>query len=324
MNLRLLLNFIAIVERGSVSLAAQSIGVTQQSLRAQVAVLEVELGAFLLHRSSRGVKTTDAGQILYRHARSIVQQLEIARDDVRRSGDIVYGTVVVGMAASSAEMLAVPLLQRLRSEFPGIRVQIAIHPSQHLEDLLLSGRVDLALSFVGRSGSAAKTRLVAQEELYFVSSCSNVAWEHCESAVDIRDIATVPLLMPARPHSVRLIVDDAALEQRTSLNIIAELNSSPLLLDAVMSGLGSTVLPWSGLTNYRALSKLHVLPFKEPVKRKLGFSFSRVLPPTKPAQIVEGLLDEMISAFCDSGGWRGVHRLCAQARYGDLVMQHAL
>ena len=324
MNLRLLLNFIAIVERGSVSLAAQAVGVTQQSLRAQLAVLEAELGAFLLHRSSRGVTPTDAGQILYRHARSIVQQLEIARDDVRRSGDIVCGTVIVGMAASFAEMLAVPLIQRLRSEFPGIRIQIALHPSQQLEDLLLSGRVNLALNVVGHFGSVAKTRLVAQEELYLVSSCTNVAWEHDESVFDIRDIATVPLLMPARPHSVRVIVDNAALEQKMSLNIIAELNSSPLLLDAVMSGLGSTVLPWSGIANYRALSKLHVRPFKEPVKRKLGFSFSRVLPPTKPAKIVEGLLDEMISAFCDSGIWRGVHRLCAQERYGDLVMQHAL
>lgn len=321
MNVRLLLNFIAVVDRGSVCLAAQSIGVTPQSLSAQVAVLETELGAFLLHRSPTGVTPTEAGQVLYRHACSVVQQLEIARDDVRRSADMVCATVVVGMSASAAEMLAVPLLQRLRGEFPGIRVQVMLRPSRHLEDLLLSGRVDLALNFAGRSGSATRTRPVAQEELYLVSSCRNVAWLRGEAGFDIRDIATVPLLMPPRPHSVRLIIEDAALEQRTSLNLVAELDSSPLLLDGVIGGLGSTVMPWSVLANYRALSRLHVRPFREPLRRMLGISFSRVLPPTKPAQIVENLLDETISAFCDSGSWRGVHRLREQGRVEDSSYQ---
>jgi DNA-binding transcriptional LysR family regulator len=76
MQLRHLRYFVRIVEAGSFSRAAATIHVAQPALSQQIAELEEELGVSLLHRSTRGVRPTAAGETLFREAAAILQQME--------------------------------------------------------------------------------------------------------------------------------------------------------------------------------------------------------------------------------------------------------
>ena len=79
MDLRQLRYFIAIVEQGSFSKAAETLNVAQPALSLHVRNMEAELGSALLFRSPQGVVATEAGEILIRHARIVIDQLSIAR-----------------------------------------------------------------------------------------------------------------------------------------------------------------------------------------------------------------------------------------------------
>lgn len=93
MNLRRLKYFVKIVDIGSLTQAAEVLHIAQPALSQQVATLEGELDQQLLIRTKRGVTPTEAGKILYTHARTILRQCEQAQlavgnvgPDIKRTG----------------------------------------------------------------------------------------------------------------------------------------------------------------------------------------------------------------------------------------------
>ncbi len=79
MNLRRLKYFVKIVDTGSLTRASEVLHIAQPALSQQLATLEGEFNQQLLIRTKRGVIPTDAGQVLYHHAQSILKQCEFAR-----------------------------------------------------------------------------------------------------------------------------------------------------------------------------------------------------------------------------------------------------
>src|SRR6056297_3665676 len=100
MDVRQLGYFIAVAEHGSLASAAHSIGIAQPSLSIQIKNLEGRLGTQLLVRSPRGVSLTDAGQVLLKHARFVLEAVERAKEEVRQAGVTPAGKVVFGMPSS--------------------------------------------------------------------------------------------------------------------------------------------------------------------------------------------------------------------------------
>jgi LysR family transcriptional regulator, nitrogen assimilation regulatory protein len=129
------------------SKAAQKLYVAQPSLSQQIAGLETELKTKLLLRSAQGVKPTTAGSALYRHARLVLRQIDQIREDVREDSGSEAGAVAVGLPTTVAAILALPLFERIRKRFPGIRLQLFESMSGYISELLPNGRLDLALLF---------------------------------------------------------------------------------------------------------------------------------------------------------------------------------
>jgi DNA-binding transcriptional LysR family regulator len=98
-DLRQLRHLVAIIDAGSLSRAAALVHVAQPALSLQVAALEAELGTRLLDRSSAGVGPTPAGRRLYRHAQTILRQVDAARADVA-CAEAISGRVSVGLPTS--------------------------------------------------------------------------------------------------------------------------------------------------------------------------------------------------------------------------------
>ena len=77
MDIRAMRYFVAIVDHGSLTRAAEMVCVAQPALSQQLAALEDEFGVPLVHRGAKGVRPTEAGKTLYRHVRNILRQVEI-------------------------------------------------------------------------------------------------------------------------------------------------------------------------------------------------------------------------------------------------------
>jgi LysR family transcriptional regulator, nitrogen assimilation regulatory protein len=248
MDTRRLSAFVKIVDTGSLTRAADNLHVAQPALSQQVAALEAHFGKRLLIRSKRGVIPTEAGIALYRHAQIILRQLSQARTDVGQSMQTVAGAVSLGLAPYSAgAALALPLLRLVRERYPGIVLHINENFGGVISELVMTGKMDMALIYQPGQIRGLKFELMFEEELFLLSSHRPGSLQSEE--VHLAALEGMPLLLPSRIHTIRKLVDSAFERAGITPNLVAEIESATTLASAVDSGIGATILPWSSASD---------------------------------------------------------------------------
>ena len=98
MDLRLVSYFLEVVERGSVSAASKALRVGQPSLSRQISKLEREMGVALFVRHARGVEPTWYGEVLVRHARNAISELQEAQQEIAnlKAGTTGHASIAMG------------------------------------------------------------------------------------------------------------------------------------------------------------------------------------------------------------------------------------
>lgn len=125
MKLTALNTLVAAVEEGSLRGAARRVGVSQPALTKIIRELELELGAALLQRTSRGVLPTPQGKVLYERAVKARRELSLAVDEIKQMGGKMVGHVHLG-AVPLAVMLLIPeTLRTFGKEFPDIVLRVS-------------------------------------------------------------------------------------------------------------------------------------------------------------------------------------------------------
>jgi len=137
----------AIAEQGSFTAAAHSLGYTQPAISQMVRRLEGRIGTPLVERQGRTVRLTQAGQVLARHAVTVLTLLETAEQELSSIAGLESGRVRVAAFPSSTAALVPQALRDLRSEHPNIEIQLTeAEPPESLA-ALRDGRCDLAVAF---------------------------------------------------------------------------------------------------------------------------------------------------------------------------------
>jgi DNA-binding transcriptional LysR family regulator len=130
-------------ERGTLGAVAAALGYSPSAVSQQLTLLEKEAGARLFEKAGRGVRLTDAGRLLARHAQVLLAAAEAAEADLAALSGAVRGTVRAAGLQSAARRLLVPAVARVMAEHPQVRVEISeLELEQGLPGLRL-GAVDL-------------------------------------------------------------------------------------------------------------------------------------------------------------------------------------
>jgi LysR family hca operon transcriptional activator len=145
MELRHLRYFVAVVEEGSLTTAAERrLHTSQPSLSRQIRDLEYQVGAELLSRSVHGVELTAAGKAFLDHARLALAQVDAAVEAARKAAHPARKTFAIGFQTGH-EMNWLPrAMHVLRDELKSIQVTVTSDYSPDLAEALLRGRLDLA------------------------------------------------------------------------------------------------------------------------------------------------------------------------------------
>jgi len=145
MELRHLRYFVAVVEEGSLTTAAERrLHTSQPSLSRQIRDLEYQVGAELLSRSVHGVELTAAGKAFLDHARLALTQVDAAVEAARRAAQPARKTFAVGFQTGH-EMNWLPrVMHVLHDELKNIEVKVSSDYSPDLAEALVRGRLDLA------------------------------------------------------------------------------------------------------------------------------------------------------------------------------------
>lgn len=148
--------FVRVVESGSFSAVARSAGIGQPAISKQVTALEAHLGAQLLHRTSRSLSLTEAGQDFYESAVRLIDNLEAAESRVGRGQSAPSGLIRVTVAPVFGRLYIVPRLQEFFTRYPDIVVETVV--TDRVLNLVEEG-VDLAI----HNGDLKDSTLIARK-----------------------------------------------------------------------------------------------------------------------------------------------------------------
>lgn len=292
MNLRRLKYFVKIVDIGSLTQAAEVLHIAQPALSQQVATLENELDQQLLIRTKRGVTPTEAGKILYSHARTILRQCEQAQTAVINAGQVLSGQVSIGLApGTAASSLTMPLLQTVRDQFSEVLVYLHENSGSSLNEKVMNGQLDMAVLYDRAPTAGINSMALMKEELYLVGATD------CPGAsVDLADVAQMSLFLPRDYSAVRKRVDEAFSLRRLSARIIGEIESISTLTAAISSGMGVTVLPESAARSLVGSTNAWMARINSPsLSLPLSLNISARLPLSPSAQAVKNILLSLLN-----------------------------
>lgn len=242
MDIRQLRYFIAIVEAGAISRAAETLRVAQPALSQHVIAMEAEFGVKLLRRGPRGVAPTEEGLRLLDQARLIDAQFAALPEQVRGGSAVPRGEVRFGMPGTVSEQLGVPLIEAARRRYPGIRIRIAEAMSGFVLDWLREGTVDIAMLYnvanerrlVMHRALTEDIRLFGRPDMKDAPSGTTVG---LSAALDL------PLIVPGPAHGLREVIDAGAVSIGRHVDPAIEIDSYRQIKRLAARGLAFGLLP---------------------------------------------------------------------------------
>jgi DNA-binding transcriptional LysR family regulator len=146
LDVRRMMALLEVSRQGSFSRAAQALGYTQPAVSRQIALLERESGATLVDRRPDGVRLTDAGRILVRHAEAIVARLGEARAEIQAVSGLERGSLRLSTFTSAAATMVPLAITAFRERLPGIDLSVLVVDTAVVLETIRGGDVDIALS----------------------------------------------------------------------------------------------------------------------------------------------------------------------------------
>src|ERR687887_2166448 len=138
-----------VARHGSFSAAAEALSFTQSAVSQQIAALEREAGTTLVQRSARGVRLTEAGEAVVRHAEAIMARLAEAKAELEAIAGLRGGRVRMAAFESAAATLMPPAIAEYRTRHPAVELSMVLAEPEDSLPQLRAGELELSVIFGG-------------------------------------------------------------------------------------------------------------------------------------------------------------------------------
>lgn len=193
--------FMAVVNCGSFSAAAQLCFVTQPSLSMQIKNLEEELGVILLDRTKKPVIPTEAGAVVIDNARKAIKAFNYVRESVSEIKGDISGTLRLGVIPTIAPYLLPAVLSEFALKFPKAEIELHEMVTADIVTALNRDAIDAALVSSGTcTGSMIETELFNDKFYVYVSPHNDLM---ARSNIRLEDINPKEVVLPSEDHCIR-------------------------------------------------------------------------------------------------------------------------
>jgi len=303
MELRQLRYLAEIVDAGSVSRAAGRLRITQPALGMQIRKLEDELGLKLLMRHSRGVMPTEAGAVLCGRAKAILRDIDRARRDVVDHTAAPRGTVALGFTTSMGLALVPALVELMKTELPGVTLELVEGVSDTIIDAVLHDRLMLGFSTRRKHTDAIAYEPLMTEDPVLIGRADDPLAS--ERPIRFAHAARHPLVLPRPTHKIREAAEDAARALGIALTIAYELDTVSLKKEIILTSGGYTILPYTAVHREVQEGKLFARRIFQPaLSETLYLARSRRNPETRAAAAIRTLIRRVVDDAIADRRWR--------------------
>jgi LysR family cyn operon transcriptional activator len=238
--------------------AAESFYISQPTLSIHIQQLEEELGLPLFNRIGRNVRLTEAGNVFLDQARKSVRELDIAMEEIADMKGLKSGTLRLTALLLFGQEILPTWLAKFNCSYPNIQIMLKTGPSEQLEEELLAGQVDLALSFVPPSSEDLAYEKLFTEQIFFVVGEQHPLAGLAE--ITLSELSTTPLAVVSNRTAARKVLDRVFAEQKLEPKIMIEIDDLQALLKIAGAGNVGTLL---GRLAVRKYPNLRLIPIAD-------------------------------------------------------------
>lgn len=235
---------IYIVEERTFSGAARKMFLTQPSLTKHIKNVEDILGARILNRRSRGVTLTPEGKILYDYAKRILRLREEATEKIQRVREDDSGNIFICASTIPATYILPRVLSDFRKACPDIRFYLQNADSEEVIEMITGNRGEVG--FIGKDPRSSRlhAETLWKDRLVLALPAGHPFAK--KGSVTLAELCREPFIIRERGSATREIFESYLKDQKklalARFNIISEVGSSEAVKEAVLAGLGVSVL----------------------------------------------------------------------------------
>ncbi|MCW3010985.1 MAG: LysR family transcriptional regulator [Solirubrobacterales bacterium] len=273
MTIQQLTYFLAALDHGSFSAAAEELHMAQPSLSEQVRRLEAELGVKLFERGGRGLVATDAGRLLRDHAQRVLDDVEGARQAVVETRELRGGTATFGTWGAARFYPGTQIVADFRRKYPLVRLRLLGLNSADVAEAVREGELEVGMVALPIDDRGLDVQPIMRDELVYASADAAVL----QAPKSIREVARAPLIM----FDASYATEDptrrqlAALAQAAGVAIEPQIDVEDveMAIELAARGLGDTLVSRGIIHSMgrRMPKRLGWVPFAEPIYDTFAF-----------------------------------------------------
>ena len=270
MELHQLRGFFEIAREGSFTRAADKLYLTQPAISLQLKALEEELGEMLFERTRKSAELTPAGEILFRRARAVFEELSTARDEIAALQEVLRGRLVIGTSDTNCSYVLPQVLQQFRQCYPEVEIDIRNKMSSEVGRMVLADEVDLGLATLPvRHRSLTNEILFARRDVLICRADHRMAKKR---STTLKTVAAFPLLALEQGSTTRKLMDEMFMRADLGVDIIMNLGSIEVVKRFVEIGLGLglALVPKVAVAAEEAEGRLAAVPVAGLPARDIG------------------------------------------------------
>lgn len=294
-----------VAQRGSFSAAADALAYTQSAVSQQIAALEREAGVKLVERSARGVRLTDAGAVVVRHADAILARLADAEAELEAMAGLRGGRLRLAAFPSAGATVMPRAIACFRERHPA--VELSLQPAEPEDGiaLLRAGEVDIALTILSPDGPAAVSE-PGIDEIHLLDDPMYVILPETHELAHRRSLRLADLAEEQWMLGSTGTCPDASIFLRScqaagfEARIAFESNDYPSIQGFVAAGMGLSFVPDLALINLRDDIVVRSLGTRPPVRRIMAATLQGSY--CSPAR--EAMLEILVEVSAEFGAAR--------------------
>ncbi|MEK8128039.1 LysR family transcriptional regulator [Paenibacillus filicis] len=232
--------FVAVAEQSHFSRAAELLNLSQPGVSQHIRNLENEWGTKLMHRSPKQVRLTEAGEILYRRAKQILDLYEQARQDVQRLQHTVSGSLHLGASFTIGEYMLPRMLAAFAKSYPDVDIQVTIGNTEEIVHAIRNNQLDLGLIEGQAEFPDLLVTAYSKDEMLLVAPSGHPLAVHPSVKPEL--LQDQVWVMRENGSGTRDYSDRFIRELELSVRRSYVFNSSQGIKEAVAAGLGLAIL----------------------------------------------------------------------------------
>jgi len=240
LDTRQLRAFATLARRGSFTIAAKELRLSQSAVSHSMKALETDLGCRLFDRMSKKVLLTQAGEQLLQHADKILLEMSAARESITQLSKWGRGRLRIGASTTACQYILPEVLSEFKKSYP--QAIIAVEPGDTREAiaLLRSNQIDLALTLEPKREDDFEFTPLFADEMQFVMAPSH-AWAKTGQVVR-EEIPKQQYVLYNKNSFTFELVESYFRTEGMVLNMIMEFGSMEAIKELVKLGLGVSIL----------------------------------------------------------------------------------